>query len=36
MLPIPRSMANLPNLESIAAGWVSEERAKLDRARKAA
>jgi imidazolonepropionase-like amidohydrolase len=35
MLPIPRSMANLPNLESIAAGWVSEERAKLDRARKA-
>ena len=35
MLPIPRSMANLPNLESIAAGWVSQERAKLDRARKA-
>jgi imidazolonepropionase-like amidohydrolase len=35
MLPIARSMAHLPNLESIAAGWVSQERAKLDRARKA-
>jgi imidazolonepropionase-like amidohydrolase len=35
MLPIPRSMANLPNLESIVAGFVNGQRAKLDRARQA-
>ena len=35
VLPIPRSMASLPNLNAIVDGWVAEERAKLDRARKA-
>jgi imidazolonepropionase-like amidohydrolase len=35
MLPVPRAMANLPNLKAIVDGWVAGERAKLDRARKA-
>jgi imidazolonepropionase-like amidohydrolase len=35
MLPIPRSMSNLPNLNAIVDGYVAGQRAKLDRARKA-
>jgi imidazolonepropionase-like amidohydrolase len=35
VLPIPRSMASLPNLNAIVDGYVAEQRAKLDRARKA-
>jgi imidazolonepropionase-like amidohydrolase len=35
MLPIPRSMANLPNLNAIVDGYMEGQRTKLDRARKA-
>ena len=35
ILPIPRTMASLPNLDALAAAWVDGERAKLERARRA-
>jgi imidazolonepropionase-like amidohydrolase len=35
LLPIPRAMLGRPDIETIKNSWVTTERAKLDRARKA-
>jgi imidazolonepropionase-like amidohydrolase len=35
LLPIPRSMQSLPNVDALANGYVAGERTKVDRARKA-